>query len=505
MCASPTRAVVGLLLVLALSACASAPKKSGGRTVLLDENSASPSSADGGQPARAKRPPVLVTAADDARVGREVARQVAAEIGILDNPTLEAYVNRIARSLLRGAPRRPFDYEFKVVDQEEPNAFALPGGYIFIARGLLVLAGNEDEVANVIGHEIIHAVKRHSAIQQALAREQSALAMSWVKAKTMAAYGRDMEREADEGGQILAAAAGYDPRGMSTFMRKLDQYSRLQTGRIRQASYLDTHPGSRERAAVNAVRASEIRWTRAASLGDVRLAHLAAIDGMAVGQRPEAGIFDGQRFLHPDLDFQILFPGRWRTANSNSAVGAIAPRRAAVVFLSPGGKAGEPRAAAERFVEKSAPQGGAKVLASEAVMVGGLDAWRLEAELQTPGGTVGVLVTFIPYSGAMWQIQGMTQARELAQYRARFVNTARSFSPLTPEQRRAISGKRLRVVEARAGESVEALSQRTDNAWNPGTTAVQNGIHFNHRFRGDERVKIARVEAYRSPQRPERE
>jgi len=428
-------------------------------------------------------------------VGREAARQVAEEVGVVGDPQLQAYVAGIGHRLLRAAPRRPFDYQFQVVDQLEPNAFALPGGYIFISRGLLVLANDEDELACVIGHEITHAVRRHAARQQAIARHDSPLAMPWVKAATRAAYSRDMEREADQGGQILAAAAGYDPMGMATFLRRLESYGRLQTAEVREPFFLDSHPGARERAAVNKVRAQEIRWRRDPRLGDTRLSLLRHIDGLEVAQRPEAGIFQGSRFLHPDLGFQISFPFGWQTANTRSTVGARSPRGDAVVFLTAAGPARDPRAAAEELVKQSAEEAKAEVSVSEAVALAVGRGWRLELLLQ--GGRVGSLVTFLPWRGSLWRITGMARARDAGRFRGRWVNTARSFRPLRPEQRRAIHQLRLRLARARPGEGLLALARRTHNAWDPARTALNNGIFVSHRFQGGERVKIAVREPYR--------
>jgi predicted Zn-dependent protease len=303
-----------------------------------------------------KKRTILLTEYDDARAGAEASRAVAAEIGILDDPELDAYVSEIGRKLLRGVPRRSFHYQFSVVDQFEPNAFALPGGYIFISRGLLALANSEDELANVVGHEITHAALRHAAAQQAVAQGGGPLSMGWVRAANLAAYGRDMERTADRGGQMLAAAAGYNPMGMSTFLGSLGQMERLLIGHTRLPTFFDTHPGSRERAGANAARAQEIRWKRDPALGDTRLSYLHHIDGLALEQRPEGGVFEGDRFLHPDLDFQIRFPHGWRTSNTNRAVGAVSPHGDAVVFLAADLPEGDLEAVARDVAEEMKEQ-----------------------------------------------------------------------------------------------------------------------------------------------------
>ena len=156
---------------------------------------------------------MLVTSVDDERAGQQASASVKAQIGVLENSPLSAYVDRVGRKVLRGMPRRAFGFEFNVVDQMEPNAFALPGGYIFISRGLLALANSEDELACVIGHEIIHSAHRHAAQQQALSETRSELSpCPGTRAGKVAGYSRDMEREADKDGQKLCAAVGLRPR-----------------------------------------------------------------------------------------------------------------------------------------------------------------------------------------------------------------------------------------------------------------------------------------------------
>jgi len=435
---------------------------------------------------------ILLTEYDDARIGAEASRDVEAEIGVLDDPELDAYVNEIGKKLLRGVPRRSFHYQFKVVDQFEPNAFALPGGYIFISRGLLALANSEDELANVIGHEIVHAARRHAAARQEVEQGGNPLSMPWVRAAHLASYGRDMERTADRGGQMLAAAAGYDPMGMSTFLASLDQMERLLIGHTRLPTFFDTHPGSSGRAANNAARAHEIRWKRDPALGDTRTSYLRHIDGLPLGERPEAGVFEGDLFLHPDLDFQIAFPPGWRTSNSNRAVGAVSPRGDAVVFLTADLPYGDPREVAEGFAAKTKREFGVEVKESRPVKVGRIDAWRMQLE----GRGKVALVSFVPYREMTWRITGFSRSDVAKRYLPQFLNTARSFRPLTEEQRRSIEVTRLALVEARAGEDLVELGRRTDNDWDPSRTAVLNGLFANHRFEGGELVKIARVEPY---------
>ena len=96
------------------------------------------------------------------RAGAEAARQAEAEMGLVDDPALEAYLREIGERLVVHAARKDVTWRFKIVDMPEPNAFALPGGYVYVSRGLLALVNHEDELAGVVGHEIGHVTGHHS-------------------------------------------------------------------------------------------------------------------------------------------------------------------------------------------------------------------------------------------------------------------------------------------------------------------------------------------------------
>ena len=487
------RLAIALILVALLPAalaCSTSSTPKGGRTVLMSEDDtradAEPAKP---KPGRRPKPPVLTTRADDARVGAEASKQVESQVGLLGDPTLAAYIQELGTRLARAVPRSS-GYQFKVVDQVEPNAFALPGGFIFISRGLIALANSEDELACVIGHEITHAARRHSARQQAIERAQP-ISMPWIRAGNLASYSRDMEREADRGGQQIAAASGYDPMGMATFLRDLERTERVRLGYSRLPSFFDTHPGTGERAGVNAVRANEIRWKRDPAHGDTRTSYLERIEGLALGQRPEAGIFEGRHFIHPILDFQLLFPAGWQTANTGGAVGATEPRGDAVIYLEAHPPSASLEQAAQLLLEE-APEG-AKMQASQAIAIGGFDAWRLEISFP---GRVHAIVTLIDAGEVTYKITGMTKMGAIKRFRGRMLATPRSFRRLTPEQRAGIRVTRLRLVKARPGEQLGELSRRTGNAWNVLDTAVLNGLQSNDRFEGGELVKFALDEAW---------
>lgn len=124
---------------------------------------------------------VFETSEDDVRIGREGAATVERELGLLGDEALDDYVDGLGQRILRGLGTPRFDYTFRVVNEPQPNAFVLPGGFVFVTRGLLVLLNDEDELACLLGHEIIHAEQRHAARQQAF-DDESPLLSTWRRA-----------------------------------------------------------------------------------------------------------------------------------------------------------------------------------------------------------------------------------------------------------------------------------------------------------------------------------
>jgi predicted Zn-dependent protease len=443
--------------------------------------------------ARADRTVLLDSAYADRDVGKEAAKGVEAQIGLLGDPKLDAYIQGIGDKLLRAIPNRPFAYQFRVTDQVEPNAFALPGGHIYVSRALLALANDEDELACVIGHEIGHVAKRHAAAQQGAAGGQFPLLNPMLRASQMAAYSRDLERSADHDGQILCAAAGYDPRGLARFLESLMTYERSRTGMIRGASYFDSHPLSSERATIARVEAGELRWKRDPKLGDSRAALLARIDGLPLGQRPEAGLFIGDLFLHPVIGFKLRFPRGWPKTNTPMAVGAQAPRGNAVVHLMGDATKDDPRQVAERWAAENMRSMG-QVEKAAPFSVGGLSAWRLDVSAGRGGQPVRGYITFIPFASAIWRITGAAAgSKELDATLA----TTRSFRAIGPDDIAAIKETNLAVVRAEAGEDFSALGKRTSNFWAAHETAIYNGMAPSTHFKGGESIKVARERPYR--------
>ncbi len=210
---------------------------------------------------------IVLSEEQERELGRGAAPQIEKEMGRYEDPALEAYLNEVGQRLVAAGDERGYRYSFKIVDRPEVNAFALPGGYVYVTRGLLAMANSEAELAGVVGHEIGHVTQRH--IAKALTRQvgynilalgiigltaanpgtrgqvgAAAATVQGLLANIMTGYSRDLEAEADEVGMRIAARAGYDPQAVVTFMRAMRTQERL-TGQGFHA--FSDHPGTNER------------------------------------------------------------------------------------------------------------------------------------------------------------------------------------------------------------------------------------------------------------------
>jgi predicted Zn-dependent protease len=242
------------------------------------------------------------------------------------------------------------------------------------------------------------------------------------------------------------------------------------------------------------MRSHELRWTRDPSLGDTRALLLDHTDGMIVGDRPETGVFVGELFMHPGLNFEIRFPDGWRTQNASSAVGATAPRGEAIIYLTGDMKPGDLVELADEFSVKAADEFGVKITEKKKVRLGHLSAVRYGFEGGGFGRSIVARVTFFPFAEATWRIVGAAPSGAANRYLGQILRSTRSFQPLTAESRAKIRTKHLHVILARGGEDLIQLGQRTNNAWTPTETALANGLLGNNTFEGGELIKTLRSE-----------
>jgi predicted Zn-dependent protease len=291
--------------------------------------------AAGPHAARADISTIALSESQEIELGRGAAPQIEKEMGRYEDPALEAYLNEVGQRLVAIGDVRGYRYSFKVVDRPEVNAFALPGGHVYVTRGLLAMANSEAELAGVLGHEIGHVTQRHIAKQLTRAIGYNILALGIIgltaanpgtrgqvgaaaatirglMTNIMIGYSKDLEAEADEVGLRMAARAGYDPQAVVGFMRAMRTHERL-TGQGFHA--FSDHPATNERivkadtqgAILRAqgrppflVRSDEykaqldgLRYGEAKDERRIRIYTVRVVDAPGEGPRPSGG--DGGR------------------------------------------------------------------------------------------------------------------------------------------------------------------------------------------------------------------
>ena len=475
-------------------------------------------------PVSGKPETVLISAEEERELGVQEAKKVEKTVGLVDDPEIVAYVKAVGHRLAKHSPRKDVRYTFQIVDMEAPNAFALPGGYIYVSRGLLVLVNSEDELAGVMGHEIGHVAGRHAvqmitraavtsplrivagiagaAVGIIAPRAGGAIAGVGQAASDLiiAPYNRDQEREADRVGQEIAANAGWNPEGLATLLESMGQEEELRSGEKRQSSFFDTHPATDERVAKTTQRATQLKISPAHPIAKDRAALMAKLNGLLVGANPAGGIFVEDDFMQPTLDFYMHFPPAWKKYNTNEILIAQAPGEKGQVLLQIAGKGDDPVAVVRQIDE----QQDTKLLQNASrIQINGNPAVQLAGKVNTSEGEMGVIFTWIAHKGLVYQIIGLSPIDSFDSYRGVLMETVTSFRPLTEEDWPKIREARLRVVKARDRETLEELGKRVNSKWSPAETAVANGLSQKGRLREGQLIKVAILQRYEPMTTPE--
>ena len=311
-------------------------------------------------PATGKSQFSLVSESQEIQLGVEGDKGIQAEYGIYEDPELTAYVDRVGQKLAAVSERPDLEWHFRVIDSPVINAFALPGGYIYITRGILAVLNSEAQLAGVLGHEIGHVTARHGAQQMTRAQlaalgfgvgsafiegfrpyselAQQGLGLLFLK------YGRGDETLADELGVRYTTRAGFDPREIPATYGTLAQLA-AQSGQS-LPTFLSTHPdpGSREVTTQQLAAAAVAGRKDTAPLRVAANEYKQELSGLVYGDDPREGFVEAGVFYHPGLRFQLRFPDGWKIQNTQQAVtGVAADQKAAVeMTLAPAGGAATP-------------------------------------------------------------------------------------------------------------------------------------------------------------------
>ncbi|HET6520277.1 MAG TPA: M48 family metalloprotease [Geminicoccaceae bacterium] len=461
----------------------------------------------------------FMSPAQERQVGRQQHPQVVAQFGgAQEDPELQAYVERIGRGLAAASELPDLDFTFTVLDTDTVNAFAIPGGYVYVTRGLVALANDEAELAGVIGHEIGHVTARHSAQRQTqsvfaqlgqfgltvlgavFGGETGAQLGSQVGGlgglAYVQSYSREQEFEADRLGVRYLTGAGYDPAAMASFLRTLDRDTALRqrlagggAAQARDASLFASHPRTMDRVE------RAIAEVEGATPGEGRRGRdelLARVDGMLYGEDPGQGLVRDGAFVHPDLRFAFDIPRGFRVQNTPRAVLAQGPRGDIMVF--DGATAPPGRSVRDYLVRDWA--GRASLRDVQTLRVDGMDAAAAATVVQAGGRRAEALLVAIRHGGERIYRFAFASPDGISRDDLRTYNAAvASFRRLSAEQAGAIRPRRLQVVTVRPGETARDLAGRmaVDRRLAEEQFRVLNGLGPDEEVQPGQRVKLVVV------------
>src|SRR5262249_34089463 len=382
----------------------------------------------------------------------EAAKLVEQQIGLCSLPVTEGYLREVGQRLVAVADDPRWTFSFQIVDQEEPNAFAIPGGGVYVSRGLLALLEREDELAGGLAHETAHVPQRPSARQQRKAFLPELLSLpgnvvgnvvsehlgalinapiDTVGGAWLSRYSRSQETEADRIGIRTAAQAGYQPTALADILQRLDRETSGQAGGERHFNIFDSHPMTQTRLKDIQHHATSLRPVARAPVAADTTALFAKLDGIWWGENPEVGVFHKDQFLQPTIGFTLTLPAGWKHRNTPQYVISIQPNHAAMLMLGLARHAADPEAAGQQFVQRMQAQGGIEPVSARKTTVGSFPAFL--ATYRDRSGRTPVYLHFLWVTMAERTYQLIGLAPE--QHRETLRNAALTLRPLTEAER----------------------------------------------------------------------
>jgi predicted Zn-dependent protease len=422
---------------------------------------------------------VLMSEQDEIQLGQKYSVAVMQEMPPYRDPALEEMVQRVGKQLASHSHRPGLDYQFTIVDDTAVNAFALPGGYIFITRGMLAYLNSEAELAAVLGHEIGHVTARHSVRQQSTATVTDILGVV-VAASTgingvdsltnmagtaiVRGYGREHELEADRLGAEYLAKSGYDPDAMLEVVGVLKNQEAFDIAVARKEGrepnvyhgLFSTHPDNDARFREVVHAAKKYKTGDTTRIG--RDGFLLRLDGLTFGDSEQEGIARDNHFYHKGLNFSLTFPDNWRIENQRDRVIAAPASKDAVIQLSvadiPAGVS--PEQFMKQHMQLDSLRHGKKFTAN------GLNGYTAVANGSTPFGIRRVRYVVIYRHGSAYVIAGTAANRSKQQaYDEDTLATAGSLHALSAAEKKLATARKLDIIRATSGMTYSSLAQRS--------------------------------------------
>ena len=419
-------------------------------------------------PATGSRQFNLMSMRQEIELGREADADISRQMGLYDDGELQRYVSDLGREMAAESEFPDLPWTFKVIDDDTVNAFALPGGYIYVTRGILAHFNSEAQLAGVLGHEIGHVTGRHGSSRLSRAQmTELGLGLAIVLQPELErfaplagtgmqllflSFSRTHEHEADELGVRYMARSGYNPEALIDVMETLRRVSDAGGGgRIPEWLSTHPHPENRQEEIQKHINALDPQPYR----DDRRDEYLERLDGMIYGENPREGYVRGDTFYHPDLRFRFDVPSGWSVINQRQAVIAVNRNNGSALQLTLSGENSADSAARRFFGLEEIEADG-----SSRTRINGLQAVTGEFSVQTQQGRLDGRAAFIEYDGNVYQLIGYGDAAEWDTNRGRVDRSIRSFRELTDRRALDVEPKRLDIAQSDRTSSLREFYSR---------------------------------------------
>jgi len=443
---------------------------------------------------------VLMSEQSEINLGKQSHRSILKQYKVYQDPALQKLVDDLGRKLAKESHRSHLDFTFTLLDSPQVNAFALPGGYIYITRGIMAYMNNEEQLAGVLGHEIGHVTARHGVRQhsaQTAAGLIGAIATLATGSRDIAqlsnqlggalvrGYGRKHELEADRLGAEYLARIGYDPEKMLGVVGILKDQEQFELQRAEEEGrqprvyhgVFSTHPRNDQRLQ-EVIRAAD-RFKNPAAVETDPENFLRYMDGVTFGSGEDQGIVRGHRFYHKPLNLTISFPKDWQIDNRPTQLVAIRRDQEEVLILQiDEAEAGESSA---DYLKRMFP-----TLQNGQPINGRSYTGRVRGN--TPFGVRPIRVASVFHQGRVLVLSGFAKGKLSQQS---YFDTAKSIRKLNDKERKLASAKKIKLKRAKHGDTFAKLAGAADiGRYGEAQLRLLNGRYPDGEPRPGELIKI---------------
>jgi len=453
-------------------------------------------------PVTGNRQLVLMSEAQEIQMGKSADPQIIQQYGLYPDKGLQDFITEKGKQMAAISHRPNIEYNFRIVDSDILNAFAVPGGYVYFTRGIMAHFNNEAEFAGVLGHEIGHIAARHSVAQQRNALlgqlgiiagviiapdlAQFAETASQGVGLLLLKFGRDAEREADRLGVEYSSKIGYDAMQMANFFQTLQRQSEA-SGSQELPTFLSTHPNPGDR--YNSVSKLAKEWKQKLNLTNPqenRNAYLKRIEGLIYGEDPQQGYVESNVFYHPVLKMQFPIPQNWSYLNSPTAF-QMAPKDGKAMMMLTLARGNSLQQAADTILRQYSLQ----VVESKQVNVNGLNALAFIADQKQEQQTLRTLSYIIQYNNNLYHLIGVSALADFNNYSNFFSYTMQNFKQLTDASKLNKKPERVRIKTINQPTTLEqALRGFKIDQKRLEEMAVLNGMKLKDRLTSGTLIKI---------------